>query len=358
MQGHEEIVWAVEVHGHRLFSASADKTIRVWDIDSRRCEHVLEDHTRPVLSLAISGSRLYSGSYDFTIKVRRRSSSAFPAMSWGLGALGPGRSTAAACIQAVSVCWSAPPQQQKQSYSAGNCGTQLRVLFIAVSCWWGWAMCRLLKLVAAAAVATSACAVLTQVWDLNTLSRVKTLTGHTDAVRALASADGRLFSGSYDGTVRVWDENSLQCLEILKGHTGPVRTLVYAGGCMFSGSYDKSVRVWDVHTLECKAVLTGHTGAVRALVASANFGYVFSGSDDTTIKVWDARTHKCVKTLEGHEDNVRVLAVGETCMFSGSWDKTIRVWDLRTLVCIKVLEGHTEAVLALAGAWWGAGGSM
>jgi F-box/WD-40 domain protein 7 len=60
----------VEVYGSRLFSASADKTIRVWDIDSRRCEHVLEDHTRPVLSLAISGNRLYSGSYDFTIKVR------------------------------------------------------------------------------------------------------------------------------------------------------------------------------------------------------------------------------------------------------------------------------------------------
>jgi F-box/WD-40 domain protein 7 len=59
----------VEVYGSRLFSASADKTIRVWDIDSRRCEHVLEDHTRPVLSLAISGNRLYSGSYDFTIKV-------------------------------------------------------------------------------------------------------------------------------------------------------------------------------------------------------------------------------------------------------------------------------------------------
>lgn len=70
LQGHEEIVWAVEVSGSRLFSASADKTIRVWDIDSRRCEHVLEDHTRPVLSLAISGNRLYSGSYDFTIKVR------------------------------------------------------------------------------------------------------------------------------------------------------------------------------------------------------------------------------------------------------------------------------------------------
>jgi F-box/WD-40 domain protein 7 len=187
------------------------------------------------------------------------------------------------------------------------------------------------------------------VWDTNSLSRIKTLTGHTDAVRALAVAEGRLFSGSYDGTVRVWDEASLGCLQVLKGHTGPVRTLVHARGAMFSGSYDKSVRVWDVGTLECRAALTGHTGAVRALVASPD--YVFSGSDDTTIKVWDAATLQCVRTLEGHEDNVRVLAVGENAMFSGSWDKTIRVWDLRTLECVKVLEGHTEAVLALAGAF-------
>ena len=40
MQGHDEIVWAVEIDGQRLFSASADKTIRVWDIASRRCEQV------------------------------------------------------------------------------------------------------------------------------------------------------------------------------------------------------------------------------------------------------------------------------------------------------------------------------
>ena len=90
---------------------------------------------------------------------------------------------------------------------------------------------------------------LLQVWDLNTLQRLRTLTGHTDAVRALAVAEGRLFSGSYDSTVRVWDESSLSLLEILKGHTGPVRTLVYCNNNMFSGSYDKSVRVWDCQTL-------------------------------------------------------------------------------------------------------------
>jgi len=44
VQGHDEIVWAVEVAGQRLFSASADKTIRVWDIESRRCEQARRPH--------------------------------------------------------------------------------------------------------------------------------------------------------------------------------------------------------------------------------------------------------------------------------------------------------------------------
>lgn len=77
---------------------------------------------------------------------------------------------------------------------------------------------------------------------------------------------------------------------------GPVRTLVYSNGRMFSGSYDKTVRVWDMEHLTCVRVLTGHSGAVRALACSANC--VFSGSDDTTIKVWDSTSLECLKTLQ------------------------------------------------------------
>lgn len=74
-------------------------------------------------------------------------------------------------------------------------------------------------------------------------------TGHSDAVRALAVANDRLFSGSYDGTVKVWDVHTMECLQTLAGHTGPVRTLVYSGGHMFSGSYDKTVRPTRLHAV-------------------------------------------------------------------------------------------------------------
>lgn len=64
-------------------------------------------------------------------------------------------------------------------------------------------------------------------WSLESLQRIKTLTGHTDAVRALAVNGSRMYSGSYDGSVKVWDIPTLECLQTLTGHTGPVRTLVY-----------------------------------------------------------------------------------------------------------------------------------
>lgn len=41
---------------------------------------------------------------------------------------------------------------------------------------------------------------------------------------------------------QVWDAENLTCLATLSGHTGPVRTLARCGDKVFSGSYDKTVR--------------------------------------------------------------------------------------------------------------------
>ena len=72
-------------------------------------------------------------------------------------------------------------------------------------------------------------------WDLDSLTKLHTLTGHKDAVRALKLANGRLFSGSYDGTLRCWDAATFRCEATLERHTGPVRTLTSHENLIFSG---------------------------------------------------------------------------------------------------------------------------
>lgn len=66
--GHDEIIWAITKRDRRFFSASADRTVRVWDAVYGRCLHVLEGHQRPVLSLSATDTHLFSGSYDHTIR--------------------------------------------------------------------------------------------------------------------------------------------------------------------------------------------------------------------------------------------------------------------------------------------------
>jgi hypothetical protein len=51
-----------------------------------------------------------------------------------------------------------------------------------------------------------------------------------------------MFSGSLDKTIKVWDANTLEQVTTLIGHTKAVRTLLTAERKLFSGSYDKTVR--------------------------------------------------------------------------------------------------------------------
>ncbi|KAG1678253.1 hypothetical protein FOA52_013873 [Chlamydomonas sp. UWO 241] len=294
--GHDEIVWSVEVYGSRLLSASADKTIRVWDVASRRCEKVLEEHTRPVLSLAISNGRLYSGSYDYSIKV------------WDLDSLTRIRTLTGHtdAVRALAVSGG-------KLFSGSYDGT-------------------------------------VRVWDESRMQCVEVLKGHIGPVRTLVACNGLMFSGSYDKTVRVWDVAALEPKACLTGHTSAVRALVASATRVFSGSDDATIKVWDAETLQCLKTLTGHEDNVRVLAVSDRF--LFSGSWDKTIRVWDVNTLECVHVLEGHSEAVLALTVagnGAT-LVSGSYDTTVRFWDLSTFRCLRKCDGHSDAVRVLAAA--------
>ena len=77
-----------------------------------------------------------------------------------------------------------------------------------------------------------------------------TLRGHTDKVTSLAlSADGkRLFSGSYDNTIKVWDPEVGKETLTLRGHTRSVTSLALSADSkrLFSGSHDQTIKVWDL----------------------------------------------------------------------------------------------------------------
>ena len=71
-------------------------------------------------------------------------------------------------------------------------------------------------------------------------------------------------SGSGDKTVRLWDAATGKELKTLSGHTAEVSALAYSpdGKVIASGSRDKTVRLWDAATGKELKTLSGHTDSV------------------------------------------------------------------------------------------------
>ena len=81
LTGHQYTVWslATDALNDRLYSASADSTIKAWNTESgaTTCERTIQAHSGRVYSLVIHDNRLFSASSDRTIKVNPSSDCRF-----------------------------------------------------------------------------------------------------------------------------------------------------------------------------------------------------------------------------------------------------------------------------------------
>ena len=191
------------------------------------------------------------------------------------------------------------------------------------------------------------------------------LQGHSGEVLALAECQGRMCSGSADGSIRVWRLDTLEEERVLlsEGYESEehddvsegdeseehndVNALAVWEGQLISGHGSGRVRVWDVNTGERRRELVGHSGGVWSLCA---VGSRLASGYDGLIKVWAMRPDpewSCERTLTGHTRLVASLAEWEGKLISGSWDSTIRVWELETGELHATVTGHRGPVCAL-----------
>ena len=165
--------------------------------------------------------------------------------------------------------------------------------------------------------------------------------GGDGAVLSLSVWEGRLVSGHGSGKLRVWNVVTGACDQVLAGHTWHVFALAVCGSRLASGSSDGSVRVWAMGAdsdapWTCERTLLGHTDWVRSLAGWQ--GKALSGADDCSIRVWDVATGAHDATLAGHGRAVCALAVHGDRLFSASEDGTIRAWALGTWAALRTVE--------------------
>lgn len=335
--GHTEVVYSVTALDKDLVaSGSGDKSVMIWDAYTGKVVKELREHSDGVTAVAaLSGNRLVSASKDKTIKIWSVSSGKVVRALLGhtetvrsLATFPDGRIVSGSDDKTVRL-WNS---------TSGECtkllGHTRGVLAVAV--------------LDDGRIVSGAYDKSVRVWEPSTAQCVKVHDGHVDDVRCVSSMPGgRILSCSLDRTICVWNGSSV--IDTTKGgHTERViAVVVLPDGKVASASSDGTIGLWDSATGECTKKLTGHSWAVTSIVCLPD-GKIVSGSIDKNLKVWSSTTGECLKTLTGHSKDVRCLAVMQDGkVVSASYDKSLRIWDIETGQCVKVLNGHTERIVAV-----------
>jgi serine/threonine protein kinase len=282
---------AISPDGHILASASDDKTIRLWNLNTGQAISTLSGHSHFVKAVAFSpdGKILASSSDDKTIKL-----------------------------------WDLNTKQEIYTFS-GHSHAVKSVAFSPCG-----------KLLASGSWDKKI-----KLWDINTFAEICTFSGHGLQVSAVAfSPDGQLIaSTSFDRTVQLWNLNSSFSSELFprldytfKGHAKSVFAVAFSpnGSILATGSDDNTIQLWNLSNGEAIRTISGHSWSVVAVAFSSDGETLISGSWDKTIKLWNVKTGQEIATLLGHIDSVYGVAISLSAQIiaSGSRDKTIKIWQL------------------------------
>jgi WD40 repeat protein len=317
----------------RLLSGGADKTIRIWNIETGKAEAALAGHTGTVWALTLlPDGRVASGCGDDTVDL------------WmNLDRL-PGDTTDHHVIKIWNLLTG-----RVESTLRGHTGTV-------------WALVPLPE----GRLASGSAYGSIKIWNLRMEEVEREM---AEFVSALALApDGRLLSLSW-GSAKLWDWRTGEAHEIVDDYHGsPLVPLTILPGGMFAlGRNDHSIGIidldgtyrtnWRVPLPAGSSVsvlagafrrnLVGHTSWVSALTGLQG-GRLASGSKDGTIKLWNLTTATVEATLHAHSTRVTALAAlpGKR-LASASLDGTIRFWNVAGTEFEQALDKHERSVRTL-----------
>ncbi|KAK4883628.1 hypothetical protein RN001_006947 [Aquatica leii] len=116
------------------------------------------------------------------------------------------------------------------------------------------------------------------------------LTGHQQLVNDVKfSPDGRILaSASFDKSIKLWEARTGKFICTLRGHVQAVYMISFSvdSRLMVSGSADSTLKLWNLKTKKIEFDLPGHADEVYAVDWSTNGSTVASGGKDKILKLW------------------------------------------------------------------------
>jgi WD40 repeat protein/serine/threonine protein kinase len=373
--------------GAVLVSASADGTIRTWDVASFSALDVWRGHEARVQALAVSpdGTTVVSGGRDHSIRLwspeTGEETGRLEGHEGGVTYVGYASETQLVSTDGMgAIAWWDLPSRTRQRVVAGDgvaihgasltpdrrslltahADGSVRVTDLAS----GTTSLRLAAHEGAAATvavsphgAIAATGSVDQqrlsLWDLASGKLLAHLEGHGKSVFDVAVVSGsRVASASEDGTIRLWDTQTGREAAVSERMDEAVFTLDAhpREDWLAAGLDDGSVRLFRADTLAEERIVGRHEAPVNRVVFSADGTSLASVSHDGYASIWDLTENRRRLHVHASDDILYGVALapdGRAVATSGR-EPTIRLWDLVSGDEVLRLEGHTDEVVSLA----------
>ncbi len=158
---------------------------------------------------------------------------------------------------------------------------------------------------------------------------IKQLEGHNDQVTCLRTIGNRLYSGSFDSTIKVWDMDSL---ELLKTYGDPkngsfgISALFPFKGDLYSGDTFGTIKKWNLENGEFTVEHGQNGDDIKSLFVDED-RLIFTS--DGTIYVKDRKSGTMIHEMEYIRANC-VEKFGDLLFVDTKDNASVSIWDLKT----------------------------
>lgn len=267
-EAHKECVYAIQFQGRWLVSGSRDRTVRVWNLETKRLWHrPLVGHLKSVLCLQFDPSPeedvIISGSSDRSVII------------WGFST---GRK-----IHKI---------ENAHADSVLNLKFDHRYL---VTC----SKDRTVKV-------WNRRNLLPTQEDYPRICRSGGATYPSYIVDLNEYSPSALETGLANGQIKGLPAYAM--LMVVEGHGAAVNAMQLHGDEIVTASGDRTIKVWNIRTGTCVKTLMGHEKGIACVQFDSR--RIISGSNDNTVRIYDHISGAEVACLRGHNNLVRTVQAG------------------------------------------------